>query len=55
MKERITVDLKDSYEEDNKKFFNLLNPDLWDMLIEKYTNPGNNKSINELLTELLER
>ena len=54
MKTRITATLKDEFDEENRKFFNILNPDLWDILIERYKSPDNNKSLNELLTELIE-
>lgn len=54
MKEHIYIDLRDEFGEENRKFFNLLDGLKWDLLIDEYSSPDNDKSINELLTELLE-
>lgn len=54
MKETIIATLKDELEEENRMFFNLLDSKKWDLLIDKYAETGNKKSINELLKELLE-
>lgn len=54
MKDRIIITLKDEFEEENRMFANLLDNKKWDLLVDKYSDPDNKKSINELLKELLE-
>lgn len=54
MAERIEIDLFDELREGNMKFFSLLDFDQWEVLKAKREDPENKKSLNELVTELLE-
>ena len=52
--EEIKVDLYDEVREDNKKFINLLDAGKWSQLVMEYDEGRGQKSIDELLEELLE-
>lgn len=52
--EEIKIDLFDEVREGNKKFANLVDPSKWQSLISEYDGGRGEKSIDELLTELLE-
>ena len=54
MKELIEIDLFDDLRDGNDKFFQLLDFSQWEVLKAKYADPDNEKSMNELVTELME-
>lgn len=53
MEERLIVNLSDTRDEDTMAFFNLLNPSLWEVLQQQYSDPENEKTLEDLVKELL--
>ncbi len=54
MDETIEIDLTDDMKDGTDKFFQLLDPDQWEVLKAKLDDPSNEKSIAVLIGELLD-
>lgn len=54
MKQPLKIDLQKLERMDNIKFFRLLDESRWQKLINTMKDSANNKSIEELMTELVE-
>lgn len=54
MKTQLKIDMKNLEKQDNIKFFRLLDDILWSKLLSTLKDPANNKSLEELMTELIE-
>jgi Mg/Co/Ni transporter MgtE len=54
MKTTLKIDLQKLEKMDNVKFFRLLDESRWQKLINTMKDAANNKSIEELMTELVE-
>lgn len=50
----IVVDLFDEFRPGNRSFFNLFEDWRWERLMEEMTDPDNEKTMSELLAEMLE-
>lgn len=53
-KKEIIINLKDEFDPMNLAFFRLFDDWRWNKLMEDMTDPDNEKSISELLAEMLE-